>query len=456
MMQPPKASMNPFSDDAFKLSRWSVGETLVQLNDELGIDPMLATDWEQVDDLTWTFELREDVVFHDGTAMDAEAVVNTLDRAAAYSPPPRVLNGITIDAEATGEYEVTITTDSLDALLPNRLASPQLSILAASAYLDDGSVTPVGTATGPFVLTDFSSTEATLDRFDDYWGEPAAIAGIDAYFVPDGTARAGSLRAGEVDLAESIPVSQVELLDPAMVNEVLQPRTTFLTLNSASGPFTDPAVRAAARDAIDTDSIVEGVYEGYADPAVGLMGPAIPWAAELRGDVESGIEPAAIEGTPITLATYTDRAELPEIAVRLEQQLEDAGFDVTQDVREYVNIEADLLAGSFDAAIVSRNSLLDMGDPLSFMAQDFTCDGGFNISQLCDPAVDALVDTALGLPIGEERQEATMAVEAAIMQLDVVVPLVHDRVVQGEANTYVDILRDPIERRLITVETHPA
>lgn len=456
MMMPPKAAMNPFSDDAAKLSRWSTAETLVRLSEEIEIEPMLATEWEQVDELTWVFTLREGVTFHDGTPFDAEAVKVSLDAAAGYSPIPRALNGVEISTEVTGEFEVTVTTDAPDPLLPNRLASPQLSILAASAYQGDGTISPVGTGTGPFELMEVDgSTTATLDRFDGYWGEPARAAGIDAYFVPDGTARAASLRAGEVDVAETIPVSQIELLDPEMVFEVQQSRSTYLALNSESGPFTDPAVRAAARAAIDPQVIVDSIYEGHADIAVGLIGPAIPWAAELRGDVASAAEPGNVDGVAITLSTYTDRAELPEIAVRLEQQLESAGFVVTQDVREYVNMEAEMLDGGFDAVIMSRNTLLDTGDPLSYLAQDFTCDGGYNIAQLCAPGVDELVNAGLQLPVGPERQQATLDAESAILQFDAAVPLVHDRVVQGEAGTWTGVVRDPLERRLITEHTAP-
>lgn len=455
-MQPPKAALNPFSDDAFKLSRWSTAETLVRLTPDLEIEPLLATEYEQVDDLTWVFTLREGVTFHDGTPFDAAAVQNTLDQATSYSPPPRALNGVALTTEATGDMEITVTTDVPDPLLPNRLASPQLSILSAAAYQDGGAISPIGTGTGPFELVDVNgSTTATLDRYDDYWGEPAAAAGIDASFVPDGTARAASLRSGEADAAETIPVSQISLLDPEQVFEVQQSRSTYLALNSESGPFADPAVRAAARAAIDPSTIVDTIYEGHADPSVGLIPPAIPWAEDLRGDVASATDPAA-EGVAITLATYTDRAELPEIAVQLEQQLEAAGFDVTQDVREYVNMEAEMLDGGFDAVIMSRNVLLDTGDPLSYLAQDFTCDGGYNIAQLCDPGVDEIVAAGLQLPVGPERQQATMDAEAAILQLDAVVPLVHDRVAQGEAGTWTNIERDPFERRLITELTAPA
>lgn len=457
MMIPPTSGLSPYGDDGTKLSRFAAVETLVRLNEQLGIEPLLATEWERVDDLTWVFTLRDDVTFHDGTDMTPEAVQNSIERAIGATPPPRALNGIQLGVEVTGDREITLTTDIPDPLLTNRLTSPQLAILAESAFLEDGTVNPVGTGTGPFELADVNgTTTATLERYDEYWGDVALVAGIDASFVPDGAARAGALRAGTADLAETVPVSQVGLLDPTMVNEISQPRTTLLTLNSESGPFADPAVRAAARAAIDPQVLVDTVYEGRADVATGLLGPAIPWAEELRGDVGSRTQPAAVDGVEIVIATTSDRAENPEIAVQLEAQLEAAGFVVTQDVREYVSMEADMLDGAFDAVIYSRGTLLDTGDPLFFMLQDFTCDGGYNISQLCDPTVDGIVADGMQLDVGEERRAATMEAEAAILQANAAVPLVHPRVVQGESARFVDFMRDPLERRLVTERTRPA
>ncbi len=457
MMQPPKAALNPFSDDASKLSRLSIGEGLTSLNEQIEVESALATEWEQVDDLTWKFTLREGVKFHDGTDFNAEAVKHTLDAATQAATPPRVLNGVSISTEITGDNEITITTDVPDPLLLNRLANPQLSILAESAYASDGTITPVQTGTGPFVLTETDGTTvATLDRFEEYWGDTAEIAGIDVSFVPDGAARAAALRSGESDLVETIPISQASLLDQEQAIEVSSPRTNYLTLNNETGPFADPAVRAAAREAIDVDVLVENVYEGRADAAVGLLGPAVDWAASLRGDVSSKAAPAAIDGVAITLATYTDRAENPEIAVQLQKQLEDAGFVVTQDVREYANMEADMLSGAFDAVIVSRGTLLDTGDPLSFMSADFTCEGGYNIAQACNADVDALVAQSLLAPAGPERQQATMDVEAAILQLDMAIPLVHERVIWGNAGTFTNVVLDPLERRAVTQYTKAA
>ncbi|MCZ9346329.1 ABC transporter substrate-binding protein, partial [Streptomyces sp. TRM76130] len=227
MMQPPRSGLSPLSDDAFKLSRWSTAETLVKLDADGNAEPALATGWKQ-SGRAWTFTLREDVTFHDGTELTAEAAVRSLTEAATASPKPRILDGVELTAKAPDARTVVVTTAGEDPLLPQRLSSPQLSILAAKAYRGE-TVDPVGTGTGPFELTEVNGTSAaSLDRYDDYWGGTAKAPGIDATFVPDGTARAAALRSGEADIVEAVPVSQAALLDEDLITEVPMPRTNTL------------------------------------------------------------------------------------------------------------------------------------------------------------------------------------------------------------------------------------
>jgi peptide/nickel transport system substrate-binding protein len=454
MLQPPRSGLNPLTDDAFKLSRWNTAETLVVLDENGDAQPKLATEWERSGDLDWTFTLREGVKFHDGTELTAASVVKSLQAAMEAAPKPRILDGVDLQIEANGDYSVNITTAVPDPLLAQRLSSPQLAILAEAAYSADGAVTPLNTGSGPFKITNIDgASTATLDRYEEYWGEKAVLAGIDVAYVGDGTARAAALRTGTADVIEAIPVSQAPLLDQELVHEVPMPRTNTLYLNNEKGVFADPGLRAAVREAVDPTSIVSNVYEGRADEAQGLLGPALPWAAENRQDVSSVTEPVKATGQTITLGTFTDRAELPEVAVLIEQQLEAAGFVVEQDVREYANIEQDMLAGAFDIVILSRATVLDSGDPVAYMFSDFSCEGSFNIGQVCDPEIDEALRVASESPAGDDRRQAIMAAEALILQKNVAVPLLHERVIQGEAASVTDVVRDPRERALITVET---
>ncbi|MFT4219723.1 MAG: ABC transporter substrate-binding protein [Microbacterium sp.] len=457
MLQPPRSGLTPLSDDAFKLSRWSTAETLVVLDANGDALPGLATEWTQTSPTEWRFTVRDGVTFHDGTALTAQQAAASLMAATKATPLPRILNGVELSATAEGDTLV-VTTGNPDPLVPQRLSSPQLSILAEAAYGDDGVVDPVGHGTGPFVLVDVDGTAgATLDRYDDYWGEPAAAAGIDVTFVPDGGARAAALRTGTADVVEAVPVGQVAQIEDDLIHEVPMPRTNTLYLNTEKGPFKDPAVRAAAAAAINRATIVDTVYEGRADVAAGLLGPALPWAADLRDSsgyqeelADHTSKPATVDGVKITLGTFTDRAELPEVAVLLEQQLEAAGFVVEQDVREYQYIEADAIDGAFDAFILSRATVIDSGDPVAYLQSDFSCDGTFNISQFCDAEVDALIAKASQTEAGEKRRSAVMAAEAAILSRNAAIPMLHERVIQGEAAGVSGVDRDPRERTLIT------
>ncbi|MEV3989869.1 ABC transporter substrate-binding protein [Streptomyces sp. NPDC049837] len=451
MMNPPRSGLSPLSDDAFKLSRWSTAETLVTLDANGDPRPALATAWRQ-SGRAWTFTVRDGVTFHDGTPLTAQAVAHSLTKAATASPKPRILDGVTLGVKASGKT-VTVTTAVPDPLVPQRLSSPQLSILSAKAYRGK-TVSPVGTGTGAFRLTRVNGTStAALDRYDGYWGTKAKAPGIDVTFVPDGTARAAALRSGEADIVEAVPVSQAALLDQQLITEVPMPRTNTLYLNTAKGPFKDAGLRAAAREAIDATAIVEGVYEGRADVAKGLLGPALPWAAGLRSEPKRA-KAAAPDDVAITIGTFTDRAELPEVAQALQQQLQKAGFKVKLEVREYANIESDALAGEFDAFILSRATVLDSGDPAAYLYSDFAAKGSFNISQLADPTVDKALDKAAATKAGDARRRAVMAAEAAVLATDAAIPMLHERVVQGDAAGVVGAEHDPRERLLVTPATY--
>ncbi|MFB9136491.1 ABC transporter substrate-binding protein [Vibrio olivae] len=456
MLLPPRSALNPLSDDAFKLSRWSTAETLVKLDQQANLLPSLATSWEQLNATEWRFEIRPEVIFHDNTPLTSQAVVNALNVAISASPKPRILDGVELSVQADGEHAIIIRTQVRDPLLPQRLSSPQLSILSLNAYGENGVISPVKAGTGPFVLTALHGTSsATLERFDDYWGEKAQAPGIDVSFVPDGMARAAALRTGSADIVEAIPVSQAPLVDQNLVHEVPMPHTNTLYLNTRRGVMSDPAMRAAVRQALNREQLVNNVYEQRADIAKGLLGPAVAWAEQWRQPVNYPVQAAQPKGQTITLATFTDRTELPEVAIYLAQQLTDAGFNVKQDVREYSQIESDALAGKFDAFILSRATVLDSGDPVAYLYSDFSCEGSFNIAQLCDPNIDQALKEAAQLT-GVERQKAIIAAENAILASDAAIPMLHERVIQGEAAHVRGALRDPRERELIDNHTYIA
>ncbi|MBX9392725.1 ABC transporter substrate-binding protein [Streptomyces sp. TRM72054] len=450
---PPAENLSPYGADATILSRLGVTEGLTALDANGAAGPALAASWQREDDRSWLFTLRE-ATFQDGTDVTASAVAASLTHATQARPEPAALTGVTLTAKPEGNRQVRITTEEPDPVLPFRLASPSLAILSGKAYEEEGRVDPVGTATGPFALTEVGGTSsATLTRYDDYWGGLAQASGIDVKFIADGTARSAALRTGQVDIAEAIPVAQAASVEKNTLRETATTRTTSLLLNSKSGAFKDAGLRAAARAAVDTSALADGVYEGHADAGVGIYGPAVTWAEGKRQQPVGRAKAAKPDGTSITLATYDNRPELPEVAQVLKQQLEKAGFRVRLDVREYSRIESDALAGKFDAFVLARNSLVDTGDPVAVLAGDYTCDGGYNLALLCDKDVDRAVAKAEGTADTGKRQDAAMAAEAEILGTDAVVPLVHQRILTGVGTSVRGVLLDPYERTLVDTGT---
>ncbi|MFF6782922.1 ABC transporter substrate-binding protein [Streptomyces sp. NPDC012510] len=449
---PPAENFSPYGADATLLSRLGVTEGLTRLDANGAAAPALAESWTRENDRNWLFTLRE-AGFQDGTEVTPATVAAALTHATEAEPVTAALSGITLTAKASGDRQVRVTTKDPDPVLPLRLTSPGLAILSAKAY-GGKRVNPVGTATGPFEVTEVSgTTAATLDRFDDYWGGRAQASGVDARFIADGAARTNALRTDQVDIAEAVPVSQASTLDKATRRETATTRTTSLLLNTRSGAFEDPKLRAAAREAVDGSVLAEDVYEGHADAGAGVFGPAVTWAAGRRVEPSGRAKAADPDGTSVTIATYDNRPELPEVAQVLQQQLQKAGFKVKLEVREYSRLESDALAGKFDAFVGARNSLLDTGDPVSILASDFTCDGSYNLALLCDKKVDRAVTAAAKESDTAERQQAAMKAEAAILATDAAVPLVHQRIITGVGGSVRGVILDPYERTLVGTGT---
>ncbi|RNL87029.1 ABC transporter substrate-binding protein [Halostreptopolyspora alba] len=450
---PPVMQMSPYSDDAAQLGRLGAAEPLVEVDDEGAPQPLLAESWGRNGDGTWELILRDDVTFHDGTAMTADHAADALNHATEASPKPRALAGVELSAEAVGERTLRVRTDEADPILPQRLSAPELAILGPSAYEDDPAIPdPTGAGTGPYELTEVSQTTATLEPHQDYWDGAPQAAGIDVRFVEDGASRVGALRAGEADIVDAVPVTELANITDQNVLEVPLPRTVGVLLNNDTGAFTDPALRAAAADAIDSEPIVEEIYEGRADTVDGIYGPVNDWAHD-RPEVEPETEPSDPGGEPITLATYSDRAELPEAASAVADDLRGSGFEVDVVVQEFATMETDLLEGSYDAVIGARSYLLDTNDPVGYLASDWGCDGSYNLAQFCDEDIDERISRAAAATDVEARIEAAVEIEAEILATHSFVPLAAERARIGVAEGVEGVAEDPLERHLVTEET---
>jgi peptide/nickel transport system substrate-binding protein len=403
----PVSDWAPETNDAYVLTKAGALETLTRYDPTSGtLKPMLAQSWKQTGPKAWDIKLRTGVKFQDGTAMDAKAVVGALTHVLHTKTPPaaftpKAIAGVT----AVDDSTVRITTVAPDPLLPYRLAVPNSGILSPKAYAGT-SINPVGTGTGPFRITKVIPQQAIdLKRNASYWGGPVKLASAEMRFITDGAKRATQVRTGEAQIARRIPVTSIQDLKGSGSAAQTQavPRTTELILNNKKAPFNKPAVRQALQAAIDTTAITDSVYQGQGQPAVGPFAPGEPWtpqgATAVKADpakaksllAQAGVKPGSLK---IQLIAYNEGAGFSDTAAVIQQQLKAIGVPVTIRKADYAAVEPDMLSGNFQAALLSRNILGDMPDPLGYLTADYTCKGGYNLSHVCDPKLDALVAKA--------------------------------------------------------------
>ncbi len=236
------------------------------------VQPMLATSWETVDDTTWVFTLREGVVFQDGSVMTAEDAAYSLNRLLFSEQPSFIRSSFLpyiASVEATGDLELTITTPSVDPLLPLRLASPYSAIMP-QAYVEEAGFEAVQTApigAGPFRVSSFAAGDRlVLEAHDDYWmGEPPVDTVI-VRLIPEASTRVAALRSGEVDFITTVGPDQVERLSgEAGLRVDTVPVFNFMLIyfNTNEGNVTaDPLIRRALSLAIDRELIAEALWNG--------------------------------------------------------------------------------------------------------------------------------------------------------------------------------------------------
>ncbi|MFC6286125.1 ABC transporter substrate-binding protein [Nocardioides sp. GCM10027113] len=446
----PAAAYSPYSDDGVLLSRLGATESLTRLDESGAPAPVLAESWEQVDARTWRFELRPGVAFQDGTTLTAEDVVRSLDAAAAATPVPSEISSVELTTTAVDEDTVEIVTSVADPVLPQRLSSPNLPVLAAAAF-DGKDVEAARHGTGPFAVTATRGAQgATLEAHDAYWDGEPALDGLEVRYTPDAAARVAAFEAGEVDVAHTVAAADVAGLGGELL-EMPLPRSVLVYLNSNREALDEPGERAFVADAVDQELLAGTVFEDHADPATGLFGPATPWAQSRPAlpEPEASVKP----DETVRIATYTERPELAPVADAVAAELREAGVEVEQVVRPYTGLEPALLAGEFDVVVGSRSYAVDTGEPVDYLLSDFGCRGSYNLAHLCDRDVEKVLEDLQGQPDIESRREAVLAAEHAVLATGAVVPVVHERARHAVSDSVSGLATDPFERLLVTAGT---
>jgi len=325
----------------------------------------LAESWEASEDqLTWTFKIREGVLFHNGDELTAEDVAWSLDRstfdpesASGLSSRAQAIDSI----EAVDTYTVEVTTLAPQATLPTWFGKHDggsaATIYSKAHYESVGDEAwqsqPMGT--GPYEFVSYEREQsadltAFLDPNRNDWqiSRTPHYKDLRVIAVPDASTRVALLRTGEVDLAP-IPISSAEqLVDAegvALIDVEAGTQSTMFCIGytfNPESPCDDQRVREALSIAIDRQAIADGLYQGFAQPA----------AAYMAGPGAFG-NPEDLEPPPYD----------PE---RAEQLLSEAGYDASNPLE--IVIMASDIPGDFEMMPTLAESIAGYYDQIGVVA----------------------------------------------------------------------------------------
>lgn len=261
----------------------NIFETLVAIDENMEVVPVLATSWERVGDTTMRFHLKENVRFHDGTPFNAEAVRFTIERAINPDSPARgrpwigPISGATVVDDLT----VDIHTETPFGPLLNHLSLVfvigMVSPTAVELYGDAFGRNPVGT--GPFKFKEWVSNQSiTLVRNDDYHGTPAYLDEVEFRVIPEEGARQIAFYRGDIDMLLRAAPAEIELMRSDPKIQVLDAdglRVVYIAMNHRTPPTDNRLVREAIVHAIDVDSINAFVVENAMLPARSVIATSV-------------------------------------------------------------------------------------------------------------------------------------------------------------------------------------
>lgn len=378
---------------------------LVEVNAALELEPALATSWTVSDDgLTYVFQLREGVTFHNGRPFTAEDVVYSYERIMDPDTGSPLASRFTevASVEATGEHEVTFRMNTAFAPFLSNLTN--LTVVPREVVEANGNLQQVAVGTGPFMLEEIvPDTYVLLVANPDYYreGQPG-VAEIRYNVVPEASTRAAGIRTGTYHLIPDVDPATAETLRGARgvtLMGVQDLAYTLLGFNVTREPFDDPKVREAINYAIDRDEIVEAVYFGNAVPG-GPLSPGLQaWATDTSAfacydtNLDRARDLLAEAGYPngfeTSILTFGTIQVVSDLAQVLQAQLGQVGIDVDVNIAEFGAFVQGWRNSDFDM-FVSLNG--GSSDPDGYLHRTFVTGGSTNVYKFSDPAVDQLLN----------------------------------------------------------------
>ena len=374
-------------------------------------EPRIAESYEVSDDgLDYTFHLRDDVTFHDGTPVTADDVVFSIELYKASEYQGSQISMLS-SVEATDEHTVVCHLDAPYSPFLQGICSP---MIASKAYYesseDDFVNNPIGTGPYKFVSR-AKGSNIKLEANEDYYRGAPEIKEVTFEVIPDSSTKAIALQTGEVNFAEIDSATKPQLeANPAIpIAEVPTSAFSYIAMNTEKEPFNDVKVRQAINYAIDRDNLVAVCYDGEAEVNSNIC------AKERFGysddqfqytyDPEKAKELLAEAGieTPYDLGEILVAEKYSNLATVIQNDLKAVGLDVTISVKEFNSYISDLQNGSY--GITALNMTLE-GDTQT-LEMAFTSDyiGIANNARYSDEEMDKLFEQARTETDNDKRAE---------------------------------------------------
>lgn len=395
---------------------------LIDIDENNAFYGVLATAWNQVDETTWVFDLREGVTFHNGEPFTAEDVVYTFNRildpatASGYAPLFDQIEAV----EATTPTQVTFKLKAPFGPFLTNLANNGQIVNQKAIESGDPARNPIGT--GPFKFVEWvQGDHISLVKNESYFiPERPFLDGVDFRFMLVDQSRIEALRAGELDWVDAVPLQQLPALsqDPEFTY-VTSPTAgipDFLALNTTKAPLDNPALREAIATALDLEQIRAIAYFGAGETGSEEVPSGSPWFGGTNPyaggpNVEKAKQILADAGitTPLTI-NYLGLPQYPELLKTGEvvrEQLKAIGIDLAIEPVDVSVWFERFVTGDYEMTSAYQERTID---PDNFYALVLKSGGSINTTGYANPAFDDLVDQARLETDEAKRKELYLAV----------------------------------------------
>ena len=399
---------------------------LVRLGNDLSLEPDLATEWSSDDGQTWTFALREGVVFHDGSEFTAEDVVATFERivdpeeasAAAGSFEWLEPGSVTAVDDHTVRFELSEPVGDF----PAWVTAYQAAILPAE-WEGDFAENPVGT--GPFRLVEYVPQQrAVFERNEDYWEEGLPLLDrLEAIYYEDFGAQITAIQSGDIDVMTLLPGDLIDTVPQGQGVEILSAPSAShgqLTMRTDTEPWDDVRVRQAMAYAIDRQQIVDELWGGYA--TVANDHPFSQVYAESEGidleqrtqDIDRARQLLAEAGYPDGVdAQLTTYGGIGIFAQAVAEMAAPAGFNLEITVEP-----TDVYYQHWTELDLAMETWLHRSSPGQIPALAFQCGADWNVPAWCNEEYDSLI-TELNATVDPDERADIVAQMASIQHEEV-------------------------------------